>query len=128
MTGSYRLAQDLIPAIDGMPRGLRAVVGSALLREVVDMLAALQEAVLHGGRGEALRRADVHLTRTRVLLRLAADQHAISTGIYEKACVRADEIGRMLGGWLRSKTARGERPTQASGASDSGSTGEARSS
>ena len=59
------------------------MVGSALLRELVDMLAARQEAVLHGGRSEALRRTHVHLTRTRVLLRLAADQHGISPGMYE---------------------------------------------
>ncbi len=125
---SYRLAQDLIPAIDRMPRGLRSILGGELLRELVGLSACLHEASLHGTRADALRRADVHLTRTRVVVRMAFDQHALSAGIYETACGRADEVGKMLGGWLRSVSPHRTSPGKDSGAPPSGRTGEAGSS
>jgi hypothetical protein len=66
VSAAYRMAQDLIPAVDRMPRGLRSLVGSELLRDVVGLQTCLHEAALHRGRRSALERADVHLTRIRV--------------------------------------------------------------
>ena len=98
---AYRLASDLLPVIERMPRGLRSVLGGEILREAVSLSACLQEAALHRGRLGALGRADIHLTRLRVLVRLAFDQKAVSPAAYGAAGERADEVGKMLGGWLR---------------------------
>lgn len=103
VTAPYRMVQDLIPAVDRMPRGLRSLVGSELVRDVVALQTCLHEAALHRGRRSALEQADVHLTRIRVLLRLVFDQRALSVSMYETSQKRAEEVGKMLGGWLRSE-------------------------
>ena len=84
VTEAYRLAEELIPVVDRMPRGMRSLVGSEIVRDLVGLQTALHEAALHHGRKGALGRADV-------------------LGAYERAQHRADEVGKMLGGWLRSE-------------------------
>jgi hypothetical protein len=103
ITAAYRLAQGLIPAVDRMPRGLRTVIGTELVREAVGLCACLHEAALHGRKLDALRRADVHLTRTRVLVRMAFDQKALAPAAYEAATEQAEQTGKMIGGWLRAR-------------------------
>ena len=99
---AYRLANGLVPAVQRMPRGLRGVLGAEILREAVSLCATLQEAALRRGHTEALRRADVHLTRLRVTIRLAFDQRAVSPAMYEAFSQNSETLGKMLGGWLRS--------------------------
>jgi hypothetical protein len=118
VTEAYALAAGLIPAVDRMPRGLRSILGGEIVREAVALCACLHEAALHGGRLEALRRADVHLTRIRVVARMAFDQKALSGGAYEAATVRAESVGRMLGGWIRSIRAPAVKDVAAPGSGD----------
>jgi len=50
----------------------------------------------------ALRRADLALARLRVYLRLSVARGLTSERQYEHASRRLAEIGRLLGGWMRS--------------------------
>jgi hypothetical protein len=102
LTEAYRLAGVLVPAVDRMPRGIRSILGGEIVREAVGLCCCLHEAAVHGGKLDALRRADVHLTRTRVVVRMAFDQRACSAGVYETATERGEVVGKMLGGWFRS--------------------------
>ena len=127
ITEAYRLAQGLIPAVDRMPRGLRSIAGTELVREVVGLCACLHEAALHAGKLEALRRADVHLTRTRVLARMAFDQKALALAAYEATMERAERAGKMIGGWIRSARGPHGAAAQDAPAPETGGGGEARS-
>ena len=49
-----------------------------------------------------LETVSVDLNVLRVFLRLAKDTRAIDLKKYTQAQIQVDEIGRMLGGWLRS--------------------------
>lgn len=102
VTEAYALAAGLLPAVDRMPRGLRSILGGEIVREAVGLCACLHEAALHGGKLDSLRRADAHLTRSRVMVRIAFDQKACSLNAYETTMQRADAVGKMLGGWIRS--------------------------
>jgi len=48
-----------------------------------------------------LRRADVTLTKLRFYLRLCRDLELLSPKQYAHAAGRVDEIGRLLGGWIK---------------------------
>lgn len=48
-----------------------------------------------------LRRADIELTLLRYKIRLARDLELLKSGSYEHASRLIDEIGRLLGGWMK---------------------------
>ena len=49
-----------------------------------------------------LERESVKLNILRLLVRLMKDVHAIEMGQYARLQKKLDEIGRMLGGWIKS--------------------------
>jgi hypothetical protein len=51
-----------------------------------------------------LQAADEELIKVRLLMRLSHDQKFINTNSYEFAANNLDEIGRMLGGWLKQQS------------------------
>lgn len=51
-----------------------------------------------------LARADEALASLRVLVRLGHAMRVLATNSYEFACREMDEIGRLLGGWIRQQS------------------------
>ena len=51
-----------------------------------------------------LQAADKALIKVRLLIRLSHDQQFINTNSYEFAAQSLDEIGRMLGGWIKQQS------------------------
>ncbi len=56
-----------------------------------------------------LRQADVELTLLRYKVRLARDLKLLRPGSYEHASRLIDEIGRLLGGWMKKQGIGGRR-------------------
>jgi four helix bundle protein len=99
---TYDLLRWLLPLLGQMPREHR----SGLARQLATCAFGLQEHLIAASKMPAeakqrLRHADANLAELRVLLRLAQDLHAISFKQYEEGARRSTEIGRLLGGWLR---------------------------
>ena len=59
-------------------------------------------------RGRPLARANRRLEVTRHLWRLAQELRVVSVQRYEHGARLLDDLGRQIGGWLRSTRARGE--------------------
>ncbi len=51
-----------------------------------------------------LQAADEALIKVRLLIRLSHEQQFINTNSYEFAAQSLDEIGRMLGGWIKQQS------------------------
>ena len=51
---------------------------------------------------DALRNADYHLHRLKIYSRLSVKMKLLSIGQYEHLAKRLEELGRLLGGWMRS--------------------------
>jgi len=85
------------------PKRLRYGLTGPLEQTVVLLVADLAEAEARrdAARLEALGRADGRLAAARALLRVGRDLGVLSSGSYEHAAVRTDEVGRLLGGWMR---------------------------
>jgi hypothetical protein len=101
-TKTYDLLLWLIPRTLAFPKSQRGV----LARQVQTQLFTLYEALVEAGLSETplphLRRADASLTKLRTYLRLSRDLQLLSIKQYGYASQQVAQVGRLLGGWLRS--------------------------
>jgi len=95
----------MIPVTVRFPRQQRFVLAEALQRTALDFQERLIEASLAGKTRPALRQADVSLTKLRFYLRLCRDLELLSLGQYEHVSRMVSEIGRLLGGWVKTAPA-----------------------
>jgi hypothetical protein len=102
---TFDLLEWLLPKSERFPRAYRSTVTQRLMDAALDLQEALVTAESRGGRARvsALRDADAALGRLRVYLRLVHRWRWLSDGQYEHAGRLVAEIGRLLGGWLRSE-------------------------
>ncbi len=98
---TYDLLRWLIPVTVKFPRAQRFVLAAALQRTALDFQERLIEAAKTSQPREALLQADVALSKLRFYLRLCRDLKLLSFGQYEHAIRMVDEMGRLLGGWLK---------------------------
>jgi four helix bundle protein len=105
---TFDLLTWLIPRTEKFPRMQRFVVTRRLLNAALDFQEAIYDANARGG-GERLKHlqaADAHLSKLRLYLRLAAQWEWLTNGQYEHVSRMIAEIGRLLGGWI--KTTKGQ--------------------
>lgn len=96
----------LIPQTLKFPRSQRFVLAKRVQDTALDFQERLLEAGLNKGalRSERLAEADVALAKLRFYLRLCHELQFLSLGQYEHVSRMVAEIGRLLGGWLKSET------------------------
>jgi hypothetical protein len=102
-TRTYDLLEWLLPRTQKFPKTQRFVVTKRLQDAALDFQEALFWANSHSGRQrlEHLRAADAHLDKLRLYLRLAHRWGWLRSGQYEHVSRMVNEIGRLLGGWIR---------------------------
>ena len=93
----------LLPQTDHFPRKVRFTLTTRIDNLALDVLDDLTIAAWTGaGKRAVLDRANLRLTRLRVMLRMARDLGHLPRGKHEDAVRAIDTVGRMLGGWRRS--------------------------
>lgn len=103
LTRTFDLLTWLLPHCEKFPKAQRYLVVQRLGDAALDF----QEALFHANaqRGEQrlthLRAADGYLTTLRLYLRLANGWAWLDSGQYEHVSKIIEEIGRLLGGWMR---------------------------
>lgn len=102
---TFDLLEWLLPKSERFPRAYRSTVTQRLMDAALDLQEALVNAQARQGRSRvaALREADGALGRLRIYLRLAHRWRWLSDGQHAHAGSMVAEIGRLLGGWLRSE-------------------------
>lgn len=102
-TRTYDLLRWLLPRTEKFPRAQRFVLTKRLQDAALDFQEAIFWANSHSGRGRMahLRAADAHLDKLRLYLRLVRDFGWLTGGQYAHVSRMVDEIGRLLGGWIR---------------------------
>ena len=102
-TRTFDLLTWLLPHCEHFPKTQRYLV----VQRLGDAALNFQEALFHANaqRGEQrlahLRAADGHLTTLRLYLRLAFQWAWLNSGQYEHVSKMVEEIGRLLGGWMK---------------------------
>ena len=105
-TRTYDLLTWLLPLSEKFPRSQRFVITQRLQQSVLDFQELIIEANAMRGelRAEKLRSADVELRKTRLYLRLCERWKWINPGQYHHVSEMVTEIGKLLGGWLKTVT------------------------
>src|SRR5262245_64076142 len=84
------------------PRNHRFVLGERIERHLYDLLETLIRAKYTRQRQELLEKANLLLEILRFQMRLAKDLRCLEADSYGFATKAIDEIGKLVGGWLRS--------------------------
>jgi hypothetical protein len=100
---THVLLRWLIPILDKFPRVRRFTLGERLECEVLAVLGLLVEAAYSRDKEALLAQANVRVEVVRHLWRLAHELQIISTRRYEHGANLLDDLGRQIGGWLKSR-------------------------
>ena len=103
-TRTYDFLSWLLPLAENFPKSQRFVVTSRLQGAVLNFQERIIEAnTLRGAnRLEKLKAADAELLKARLYLRMCSRWRWMSKGQYYHASTLVSEIGKLLGGWLKS--------------------------
>lgn len=102
---SYDLCVGLYECVNRFPRAQRTLLGRVILDDALRMLGLLTVANRRTVKSENLTEASGRLDSLRIALRLSTRLGFLSKGGYERLSGVADEVGRMLGGWLKHEAA-----------------------
>ncbi|MEM7585627.1 MAG: diversity-generating retroelement protein Avd [Acidobacteriota bacterium] len=91
----------LLERTQKLPRRLRFTFVSRIDNLALDVFELLVEARYTRQRAPILRRVNLNLEKLRLLLRLVHDQGHLDRRAFAHAVTKIDEVGRMVGGWLR---------------------------
>jgi len=105
-TRTYDFVSWLLPLTSNFPRSQRFIVTERLQSAVLNFQELIIEANAHRGpfRLEKLRLADAELRKARLYLRLCEKWDWITSGQYRHASAMVAEMGKLLGGWLKTVT------------------------
>jgi hypothetical protein len=101
----YQFLLWLIPTIDKFPRSQKFVLGDRIEAAALDVLDAPIAATYTRGRDAMLTNAHLGLERLRVFMRLSRELRLIDGRRYEHAARGLDDVGRLVGGWIKAQHA-----------------------
>jgi hypothetical protein len=102
-TRTYDFISWLLPLLEKFPRSQRFVVTARLQNAALDFQELIIEAnALRGvNRLDKLRVADATLLKARLYLRLCEKWQWLSPGQFRHASGMVAELGKLLGGWMK---------------------------
>ena len=102
-TRTFDFLTWLLPMTNHFPRAHRFTFSHRLLDAAFDLRERLEMANLRrdGARLQQLRLADEALAKVRLYLRLAERWKWLNLGQYRHAAGMVAEIGKLLGGWIK---------------------------
>jgi len=98
---AYQLTQEILQTTKLFPKSQRFLMASRLEETSIQILEHIVCANEVKEKLFFLSKASRLLERLRILIRLSKDTCYIDFTRYERLCRAADEIGRMLGGWIK---------------------------
>ena len=98
---AYDLVLDLYPAVRGFPKSQQFMLGRRIEDAALEVLVGLIAANTARRKSTRLSQVDIELEKLRLLVRLSRDLRFISLNKYGALAERVDELGRMLGGWMK---------------------------
>lgn len=97
--------KDILARTEKFPKRVRFTLSSRIDNFTLDILEKIVEARYAKDKAAALSQASLALEKLRVLLRVSHDERHLDDRGYEHVCRNIDEAGRMIGGWIRSRSA-----------------------
>ena len=98
---TYELILWIYPTVNKFPKSQRFVLGQQIENTVLEILKGIIEANQERNKVPYLKQISVNLDKLRILIRLSKDLKFISIRHYQFAAEKINEIGKMLGGWIK---------------------------
>lgn len=92
----------IYPAVNKFPKTQRFVLGQQISNTVLDILKNIIQGNSERYKLPYQKQISVDLDKLRILIRLSKDLKFLSIKQYEFAADKINEIGRLLGGWMKS--------------------------
>lgn len=99
---TYELILWIYPTVNKFPKSQRFVLGQHIEDIILKILEGIIEANQERNKIPYLKQISINLDKLRILIRLSKDLRFISIKQYGFATNKVNEIGKMLGGWLKS--------------------------
>ncbi len=100
----YDVIMWLMSRVEKFPRSQKFTLGDRIVNLALDTLELLIEATYTRNRLTLLRKVNVQLEKLRFLIRLSHDFKLISTRQYTYISGEIDEVGKLVGGWIKSQS------------------------
>jgi len=107
LTRWLQFLEWLLPTTEKFPKRVRFTFADRIDNLALDIAEDLIEARYSGDKQAILRRANLRLEKLRILLRLSHRLRYLPHQGYEHASRSVNEVGRMLGGWIKERQERG---------------------
>ena len=91
----------LFPHTQKFPKCSRFTLALRIENYALNIIEDLVEARYSKNKIEILRKINLSLEKIRIMLRLSHKFRHLSTQSYEFACRSLNEVGSMIGGWIR---------------------------
>ena len=98
----YVLTGWLLDRVEKYPKNARFTFGQRITDTALGIIEKIVRAAYGRRRNDNLEAANTELEVLRVMVRLSKDRRYLSHDQYEYAIGEMLEIGKMLGGWIRS--------------------------
>lgn len=96
----------LLPTTDRLPKKVRFTLSNRINNLALDLIEDLVEARYSRNKTAALRSANFKLEKIRILLRICFESNLLPQKSYKHAVYSLNEVGKMLGGWMKNQEAR----------------------
>lgn len=98
---AYTFALWIFTASSKFPKNQRFTLGQQLCNQSLDIVRGIIRANAARNKGPLLYQLSVDLDTLRIFIRLAHDLRFLSGKQYAHAAERVNEIGKLLGGWMK---------------------------
>jgi four helix bundle protein len=98
----YDLILWLHPVVNKFPKSQRFVLGQQTENTALEIIKNVIAANAERNKLSYLKQISVDLDKLRILIRLSKDLKFISIKQYGQVAEKINEVGKMLGGWLKS--------------------------
>lgn len=97
----YDLMLYSLPIIGRFPKDQRFILGQQIENQMIEIAKMIVHANKLRQKKGKLYEIDIELEKLRFLIRLSKDLRIMTVSKYGHHCERLDEVGRLLGGWLK---------------------------
>ncbi len=98
----------LLPTTENFPKRVRFTFADRINNLALDIVEDLVEARYSRDKQPLLKRINLRLEKLRILLRLCHRMKYLAHQGYEHAMRALNEVGRMLGGWIKQQQGQAE--------------------
>ena len=99
----YTLTNWILDRLERYPRSVRIILADRMGALCMDILEMIVRALYTRERLELLKELNVQLELLRIQVRMSKDRQYINVNQYEYCTREINEVGAMIGGWIKSQ-------------------------